>query len=128
MHPKTQPCQTDLLNKSDEFKDSDDNNYINQSGHAEYQRYSIKQPKNQPIANNIPIEPEAVGDFKLRDLSLLNLKTVQRGLLTCEFFQSKVIYSFSWTEDRECSAGHSPNKDNTPRKEYNRSEMNNIHG
>ncbi|PCG88175.1 Hypothetical protein PENO1_111700 [Penicillium occitanis (nom. inval.)] len=74
------------------------------------------------------MKPQVVGGFQLGNLSLPNLRTVQRGLLTCEFFQSKVVYSFSWTEDRECSDDRSPNEANTPGKEHSGCEMNDIHG
>ncbi|KAI7975634.1 hypothetical protein EIK77_003989 [Talaromyces pinophilus] len=128
LRSKTQTYRTDLLNESDEFDDSDDDDYIDRSQHVEHKRRSTKRPKYQPIANSVPMKPQVVGGFQLGNLSLPNLRTVQRGLLTCEFFQSKVVYSFSWTEDRECSDDRSPNEANTPGKEHSGCEMNDIHG
>lgn len=66
---------------------------------------------------------EAVRGFKLGDLLLLNLRTVQRGVLTCEFFPSQIMYSFSWAEERQC-VDHLSTKDDFPNRGYNHHDMN----
>lgn len=128
LRSETQTYRTDLLDESDEFDDSDDDDYIDRSQHVERQRHSPKRPKYQPIVRSEPMKSEAVRDFKLGDLSLPNLRTVQRGVLTCEFFPSQIMYSFSWAEDRGCSDDCPHNDDNTLSKGDDRCEMNGIRG
>lgn len=116
LRTETQPDRTDPFDESDEFDDSnddDDDDYVDRAPHVENQGRSVKRPKYQPIANSDPVRPEAVRDLKLGDLSLPNLKTVQRGVLTCEFFPSQIMYSFSWTEDRGNSGDRPPIEGNT---------------
>uniref|UniRef100_A0A093XBI0 Transcriptional regulatory protein TOD6 n=1 Tax=Talaromyces marneffei PM1 TaxID=1077442 RepID=A0A093XBI0_TALMA len=124
---KTQTYRTDPPDESDEFDDSDDDDDVDQAQHVEHQRHS-KRPKYQPIVRSDPIKPEAVRDFKLGDFSLPDFRTVQRGVLTCEFFPSQIMYSFSWAEDRGCSDDRPPNEDNMLSKGYSRCEMNGIQG
>ncbi|KUL81904.1 hypothetical protein ZTR_09533 [Talaromyces verruculosus] len=128
LRTETQTYRTDPLDESDELDDSGDDDYVDREQHIEHQRRSTKRPKYQPVANSDPMKPEAVRDFKLGDLSLPNLMTVQRGVLTCEFFPSQIMYSFSWAEDRGCSDDRPPNDDNTLSKEDGRCEMNGIQG
>ncbi|KAF3405123.1 hypothetical protein DPV78_003473 [Talaromyces pinophilus] len=113
LHTETQTYRTDLFDESDEFDDSNDDDYVDRAQHVERQRQSTKRPKYQPTVRNDPMKSEAVRDFKLGDLSLPNLKTVQRGVLTCEFFPSQIMYSFSWTEDRGNSGDRPPIEGNT---------------
>uniref|UniRef100_A0A093V2C6 Uncharacterized protein n=1 Tax=Talaromyces marneffei PM1 TaxID=1077442 RepID=A0A093V2C6_TALMA len=96
LRTETQTYRADPPDESDEFDDSNDEDYVDRAQHVEHQRHS-KRPKYQPIVCSDPMKPEAVRDFKLGDLSLPNLRTVQRGVLTCEFFPSQIMYSFSWT-------------------------------
>ncbi|EEA18474.1 hypothetical protein PMAA_102510 [Talaromyces marneffei ATCC 18224] len=128
LRTETQTYRTDLFDESDEFDDSNDDDYVDREQHVERQRHSTKRPKYQPIVRSDPMKSKAVRDFKLGDLSLPNLRTVQRGVLTCEFFPSQILYSFSWPEDRGCSDGRPLTDDNTLSKEYSRSEMNGIPG
>uniref|UniRef100_A0A093UQM9 Transcriptional regulatory protein TOD6 n=1 Tax=Talaromyces marneffei PM1 TaxID=1077442 RepID=A0A093UQM9_TALMA len=123
---EAQTYRTDPQDESEEFDDSNDDDYVDRAEHVEHQRHSTKRPKYQPIVRSDPMKPEAVRDFKLGDLSLPNLRTVQRGVLTCEFFPSQIMYSFSWAEDRGCSEDCPPNDDNTLSKGDGRSEMNGI--
>jgi hypothetical protein len=117
LRTETQPDRTDPFDESDEFDDSndddDDDDYVDRPQHVENQGRSAKRPKYQPIANSDPMKAEAVRDLKLGDLSLPNLKTVQRGVLTCEFYPSQIVYHFSWSEDRGCSDNRPPSEDNT---------------
>ncbi|KAI7978404.1 hypothetical protein EIK77_007685 [Talaromyces pinophilus] len=128
LRTETQTYRTDPLDESDALDDSGDDDYVDRAQHIEHQRRSTKRPKYQPIANSDPMKPEAVRDFKLGNLSLPNLRTVQRGVLTCEFFPSQIMYSFSWAEDRGCSDDRPPNDDNTLSKGDGRSETSGIQG
>ncbi|KUL81421.1 hypothetical protein ZTR_09481 [Talaromyces verruculosus] len=113
LRTETQTYRTDLFDESDEFDDSNDDDYVDRAQHVERQRQSTKRPKYQPTVRNDPMKSEAVRDFKLGDLSLPNLRTVQRGVLTCEFFPSQIMYSFSWAEDRGNSDDRPPIEDST---------------
>ncbi|EED20499.1 hypothetical protein TSTA_037190 [Talaromyces stipitatus ATCC 10500] len=128
LRTETQTYRTDPLDESDEFDDSNDDDYVDRAQHVEHRRHSTKRPKYQPIISSDPMEPEAVAGFKLGDLSLPNLRTVQRGVLTCEFFPSQIMYSFSWAEGRGCSDECSPNNNNTLSKGDSRCEVNSTQG
>lgn len=66
--------------------------------------------------------------FQLESLSLPDLRTVQRGVLTCEFFPLQIMYSFLWAEDRGYPNGYPPDDNNMPSQEYSRCEVNSIRG
>lgn len=44
--------------------------------------------------------PEPGGMSRVGGRRIPDLETIPRGLLSCEIFPSKIIYSFSWQEDR----------------------------
>lgn len=123
LRTETQTYRTDPLDESDESDDSNDDDYVDRARHVEHRRPSTKRPKYQPIIGSDLMEPEAVAGFKLGDLSLPNLRTVQRGVLTCEFFPSQIMYSFSWAEERQGS-DHLPTKDDLPSQGYNHHDVN----
>ncbi|EED23201.1 hypothetical protein TSTA_066480 [Talaromyces stipitatus ATCC 10500] len=126
--PKRQTSRTAPFDEEDDSDDPDDDDYVEQTPQVDDRYRPTKKPRQLPVTNSDRSDVGAAVGFQLGGLSLPDLRTVQRGVLTCEFFPSQIMYSFSWAEDRGCSDDCPPNDDNTLSKGDGRSEMNGIQG
>ncbi|KAI7970690.1 hypothetical protein EIK77_006432 [Talaromyces pinophilus] len=116
------------FNERDDSDDPDDDDYVERTPQVDDWYRPTKKPRQLPVTNSDRSDVGAAVAFQLGRLSLPDLRTVQRGVLTCEFFPSQIMYSFSWAEDREGCSDDSPSNDDTLSKGDGRSEMNGIRG
>lgn len=124
--PKVQTPRTAPFDESDETcgsDDDDDDDYVERTPQFDNRYRPTKKPRQLPVTNSDRSNVGAVVGFQLGGLSLPDLRTVQRGVLTCEFFPSQIMYSFSWAEERQCSDDLSTKVDPLNRG-YNRHDMN----
>ncbi|EED14491.1 hypothetical protein TSTA_106990 [Talaromyces stipitatus ATCC 10500] len=121
--PRMQTYRTEPPDESGDSDDSDDQDYVDRSQHVDDRARPTNRPKHQPVTDSNSVKPEADIAFKIGSLSLPDLKTVQRGVLTCEFFSSQIMCSFSWTVDREHLNHCSPKSDHTPDRGHDQCEM-----
>jgi hypothetical protein len=126
--PKRRTPRTAPFDEWDDSDDPDDDDYVERTPQADDQYRPMKKSRQLPVMNSDRADVGSAVGFQLGGLSLPDLMTVQRGVLTCEFFPSRIMYSFSWAEDRECSDDYPPNDDNMLSKGDGRSEMNDIQG
>ncbi|EED13200.1 hypothetical protein TSTA_056970 [Talaromyces stipitatus ATCC 10500] len=95
--PGMQTYRTKPPNESGDPDHSDDQDYVDRPQHEDDRPRRTNRPKHQPITDSNSVKPEADIVIKIGSLSLPDLKTGQRGVLTCEFFSSQIMCSFSWT-------------------------------
>jgi hypothetical protein len=101
---------------SDDPDNSDDDDYVDiiEKPYASYD--ATKRKRRVPTANNEQPDVRSKGRSLVGGLSLPNLSTITRGVLTCEIFPSEVVYSFSWKEEKDLSDHQPPNESSISRE------------
>jgi hypothetical protein len=121
--PKRQTSRTAPFDEEDDSDDPDDDDYVERTPQVDDRYRPTKKPRQLPVTNSDRSDVGAAVGFQLGGLSLPDLRTVQRGVLTCEFFPLQIMYSFSWAEERQC-LDHLPTKDDLPSQGYNHHDVN----
>jgi hypothetical protein len=95
---------------SDDPDNSDDDDYedITEEPYASYD--ATKRKRRVHTAHNEQPDVRSQGGSPVGNISLPDLSTITRGVLTCEIFPSEFVYSFSWKEERDLSDHRPPNE------------------
>jgi hypothetical protein len=80
--------------------DTDDDDYVDTSTIRDDSRRPIKRTRQLPMEEGDQPKPQTAARSSLEGFSLPDLHGISRGVLTCEFFPSEIMYSVSWKEDR----------------------------
>jgi hypothetical protein len=88
---------------SDDSDDFDDDDYVDTSKTWDDSRRPIKRKRQLPAAEGDRPKSQTAARSPLGGFSLPDLDAISRGVLTCEFFPSEIMYSFSWKVDRDPS-------------------------
>jgi hypothetical protein len=83
--------------------DSDDDDYVDTSKTQDDSRRPMKRRRQLPAAEGDRSKSQTAARSPLGGFSLPDLHNISRGVLTCEFFPSEIMYSFSWKVDRDPS-------------------------
>ncbi|EED16657.1 hypothetical protein TSTA_017320 [Talaromyces stipitatus ATCC 10500] len=119
-HPRTSTYRTASWDESDVSDDSDDEDYLDLT--QDDPDRPTKRRKQLPVTKSVQLKPEIRS--KLARLSLPDLSTVSRGLFSWDIYPSEILYSFSWTEERENSDHSQREADHKLDQDHDQNEMN----